>query len=148
MTALLHRLRRRGGDEGGFTLMELLVVMLILAVLMAIAVVAFLNQREKAEDSQAKSTVRTLMTAMEACANEKGSYTPCNIAAVRTFEKTIPQTGSTVDAQPTGGNSYIVTAVSPGGNSYQLRRNDDGSLDRLCIVPPNNNPGGCNQGSW
>ena len=72
---MLHKLRARIQDEKGFTLIELLVVILIIGILAAIALPAFLNQREKAQDSEAKSDVRTAQTAMETYYTDNQTYT-------------------------------------------------------------------------
>ena len=71
---MLHKLRARAQDEKGFTLIELLVVILIIGILAAIALPAFLNQRGKAQDTEAKSEARTMQTAMETYYTDEQTY--------------------------------------------------------------------------
>jgi type IV pilus assembly protein PilA len=59
---------RRRDDDEGFTLIELMVVVLIIAILIAIAIPTFLGARARAQDAAAKSDLRNGLTA------EKTSY--------------------------------------------------------------------------
>ena len=61
--------RPPGGREAGFTLIELMVVVLIIAILIAIAIPTFLGARQRAQDRAAQSNLRNALTA------EKTYYT-------------------------------------------------------------------------
>ncbi|MGL5859445.1 MAG: type IV pilin protein [Angustibacter sp.] len=52
-------------QDGGFSLIELLVVMIVIGVLAAIAVPVFLNQRQKAVNASMKSDLRSVAQEME-----------------------------------------------------------------------------------
>lgn len=139
---MLKRLRERAGSEKGFTLIELLVVMLILGILAAIAIPAFLNQKNKANDSAAKTLARTEQTAMETWSTDhNGLYTPAPAAGDLTnIEGTIP---AAMAPTAVTANGYTVTATSTNGNTYSITRTTTG-VNHTCTVPSaGSDHGGC-----
>ena len=60
---LINSLKSRRDDEEGFTLIELMVVVLIIAILIAIASPTFLGARERAQNRAAQSNLRNALTA-------------------------------------------------------------------------------------
>ena len=70
---LQNILRNKKKDEG-FTLIELLVVIIIIGILSAIALPAFLNQANKAKQSEAKTVVGSMNRAHQAYFTEKGKF--------------------------------------------------------------------------
>lgn len=70
----LQHLLDKQQDEG-FTLIELLVVIIIIGILSAIALPSFLNQANKAKQSEAKTYVGSLNRAQQAAIMERGSFT-------------------------------------------------------------------------
>ncbi len=67
------RERRRDGEEG-FTLIELMVVVLIIAILLAIAIPTFLGARKRAQDRAAQSSLRNALTAAKTIYTDNSSY--------------------------------------------------------------------------
>ncbi|AOX01412.1 general secretion pathway protein GspH [Moorena producens PAL-8-15-08-1] len=70
---LLQHLTQKKQDEG-FTLIELLVVIIIIGILSAIALPSFLNQANKAKQSEAKTYVGSMNRSQQAYYLENGNF--------------------------------------------------------------------------
>ena len=78
------RARRDGDDEGGFTLIELMVVVLIIAILIAIAIPTFLGARQRAQDKAAQSSLRNGLTAAKTIYTDSEDYADAVPSATNT----------------------------------------------------------------
>jgi type IV pilus assembly protein PilA len=144
--------RLNGDSEAGFTLIELLVVMLILGILAAIAIPAFFNQREKANDAQAKSMARTAETAMETYSTEHGgNYNEVTPAKLNSIEETITIAAgetpylSVAEATGAGNGGYLLTVTSPSTeNTFSIARAEGSGVPTFSCTEPNR--GGCPEG--
>jgi type IV pilus assembly protein PilA len=148
---MLQKLRRRVQDEKGFTLIELLVVILIIGILAAIAIPAFLNQRNKAYDAAAKSQIKTAQTAEETYATDNnGSYVaetmdPSDSGSLATIEPALKNDPAVTATLITGGYQLVSTAAGSGSSpdSFTLSV-ANGTQTRSC----SGSGGGCVGGSW
>jgi type IV pilus assembly protein PilA len=62
------------GAESGFTLIELMVVLLIMAILLAIAIPTFLGVKSSAQDRSAQSDLTNAITSAKAVYTQNGAY--------------------------------------------------------------------------
>src|SRR5436309_10278100 len=79
---MLKLLRGRQRSEAGFTLMELLVVVLIVGILAAVGVPLYLGYVRDSRLAEAKALAGGALTAVQACAmlNSCGEATNCTVA--------------------------------------------------------------------
>ena len=85
---MLSSLRKRiDNDEDGFTLIELMVVVLIIAILIAIAIPTFLGVQNRAKDRAAQSDLRNAATIAKTIAtDDSGSMALVTAALLGTTE--------------------------------------------------------------
>lgn len=136
-------LRHRVRGEHGFTLVELLVVVLIIGILVSIGLPTYLGARTRAQDRKSQQDIRIAFTAEKAYYADTNQYTATS-AAMTAIEPALGYVDSDTPAlvgsvylhYHAGVNTLFVSALSQSGTCFYLRDVNGGVVQYSTSAAP------------
>ena len=133
---MTHVRTRPTHDERGFTLLEVMVVVLVIGVLLAVGIPTYLGARDRAQDRSAQAALRSGLTAAAVVYTDRLDFGDADAAGLAATEPGFtyvgPTTASTDDrelsvAATAAGDRWGAAALSDSGTCFYVRTDTNGS---------------------
>jgi prepilin-type N-terminal cleavage/methylation domain-containing protein len=100
--------------QRGFTLVEVLVVVIVLAILSTVAVSGYIGYRERAHDAAAQENIHRLFPSIQAYFVDHDAYSGMTIPALNAYDSTIDAAAFSLGSVPPTQSHFCVQSSSSG----------------------------------
>jgi prepilin-type N-terminal cleavage/methylation domain-containing protein len=120
--------RAARSNEAGFTLIELMMVVLIIAILIAVLTPVFLGATARAKDRAMQTSLVTALKAAKAVAADRDDYTQATLTTLSTevqelkfvSSSTAPSGQTTVSVAPVSAGYIVFGGLSKSGDCFYI----------------------------
>jgi type IV pilus assembly protein PilA len=123
-----HAVNRESEPEAGFTLIELMMVVLIIAILVAVLIPTFVGAKSRAQDRAMQSSMRNALSAAKVIYSDHGDYTEATLAGLTATEPSLSFVAASgtspgpnvVSVNPVSASYLVLAGQSRSGTCYYL----------------------------
>lgn len=127
-----HAVIRDRKPEAGFTLIELMTVILIIGILIAVLIPTFAGARQRAQDRAMQSSMRNALTAAKVIYSDHSDYTQATVAGLTAVEPsltfvpagTISLGPNVISVDPVSANLIVMAGQARSGDCFFLADNE------------------------